>query len=1701
MNNSLKNIFSFIKEALELKNKNIYRLVDYEMHVDLGAFFKKFKDFIEPSNYLELNLNSEQAILKLKYIKDDKKKLIPKIPELLEKYIFLKDGNDIISKIDNLEVELKENGLLALYREFDELIKETNKYNHLIDEYNDKYMSFYNIYKRINDYEEKIEIVFGSKLLFWSDCEGHKIERYIYEATLDINVDSIDNVITLSINNEKFKGFASDFLNLDSYRIKDVNSFFDYVKQFNESIIDTEFDVNNEAKKYINYISLENQIENRELSFNEEFKNNVTYLFDNCGIIVRNRNVKLWIEDLINIISMCDDTKFESPILNMFEVDFNDDDRVEELLIDKTYNDTKDDNVLFPLPSNAEQFNIVDKVKCSNIVLVKGPPGTGKSHTIANLLSHYISEGKKVIVTSEKSKALEVLREKLPPQIRSLSLALLTSNGIDKDLEHSINNVLKNQLDDADLPKIKVLIEKLTEKLNDVYDSKQKVNKKIIQLMSKDTICHKEELKFLMNFKSDGNLTLMEIAKWLDDNRNYSIIPLSDVENYSYVNPVEFFEKLDDVCDDIRNNCYAISSSVPEYEAFKTNDIELYIKEKIGYKNYTLANPKLISSIKQSALNEEIITCLERLLTIVSKVYLYLDKEYVKLNIKYEVFISKITDIIELIKANKSNVLLAEEALYDYEVECEDSENTVLVLNDFLELYDQNGKINILNKLKVSAFLKKLESLKVNDKALTKQNISKKLLVNIRNILNYGMFVEVVRKKLTQVLEVDLFEKLNIDKNKFGKYQTDILDILDGIINFEKYVYDINKCLETVVNKNLFAINYLEEDESFINSIYSDLKYYVTVNSSENSTKAIISDIRNFYKNFNLQNLEKVLISIETSQLEEFISSKNQLLSEIGIINKYNDLKKMYSNFVTDKSGFVDNYIYNMSFEDRKYVKSNLDSILKYHFVEKYYLALEEKENDLPSLYLERENLVKEEKKVIEELVATKGWYYQNINMTNGINLSLNKWINLKKKLGSGKGKNASLYLRQMREEMNVAKDAIPVWIMPIDKLIEQYPFTNDSPFDVLIMDESSQSSIYSISALSRAKKVIIVGDDKQISPTNAFTSLDGINDIRTKYLKNNSWDLQISRDTSIYDIIQTICGNKKITLTEHFRCLPEIIHYSNKTFYNMEINPLKVRGKDNTITKPIKTIYVPNAVCKRNGNLIMNEAEMNRILTLLSDISVDKEYDNKTIGIIALQNNMSKYIQKLIETIMKRFGEKFITERKIKVGTTYDFQGDERDVIILSMGISSICENGDKYSFRALTTQEFDRSFNVAASRAKEQMILVHSVTLEELSPSCNRYKLLEYCLNYDNEREKSHEELFESVFERDIYYHLTSKGYSLTPQFVIGNYRLDFVLTNENNQKIAIECDGDKYHGIEELDNDLNRQSILERCGWKFVRIRASEYYYDREKCINKVIEMVQHYLKGNNSITFEVKNVDKIPNKDYVTKNDESSLNMFDELIEVNDNKPELIKNSSRKKFSDDEIMDYLQSQINESKKYNSIDEFGPSQFKYMTLFVNGLSRREIAEYFNVEYDTVKKSLQVVCSKYNCNIAEECVSTFIKEWGSSSEYLEVIKNFNDFNKMGMYIGVEPKQQTLNLFEKEIVDNNVIRSVNRKQIIDVLKKALGSKSDIVIGYTENKKQFILTPVNYYEANGIYYLKAYDQSAKQLKLFKFDKIYEIKEK
>ena len=100
------------------------------------------------------------------------------------------------------------------------------------------------------------------------------------------------------------------------------------------------------------------------------------------------------------------------------------------------------------------------------------------------------------------------------------------------------------------------------------------------------------------------------------------------------------------------------------------------------------------------------------------------------------------------------------------------------------------------------------------------------------------------------------------------------------------------------------------------------------------------------------------------------------------------------------------------------------------------------------------------------------------------------------------------------------------------------------------------------------------------------------------------------------------------------------------------------------------------------------------------------------------------------------------------------------------------------------------------------------------------------------------------ESLFEKEVAQRLTAKGYKIVQQWNVGSYRIDMVAMDQNG-KVAIECDGEQWHsGVEKIQQDMERQTILERIGWTFIRIRGSEYYADPEGTINSVIKDLNSY-----------------------------------------------------------------------------------------------------------------------------------------------------------------------------------------------------------------------------------------------------------------
>ena len=287
---------------------------------------------------------------------------------------------------------------------------------------------------------------------------------------------------------------------------------------------------------------------------------------------------------------------------------------------------------------------------------------------------------------------------------------------------------------------------------------------------------------------------------------------------------------------------------------------------------------------------------------------------------------------------------------------------------------------------------------------------------------------------------------------------------------------------------------------------------------------------------------------------------------------------------------------------------------------------------------------------------------------------------------------------------------------------------------------------------------------------------------------------------------------------------------------------PLRQYGPDR-LDPPIKLKYIESGYrdTSSSGQGLMKtnrpEAE-NVVETILSCID-DPRYENKTMGVISLLGDQQA---KLIEgMLMKNMAPSAYEKRKLLCGTPASFQGDERNVIFISM------VDAPPSRLSALTKDTDKRRLNVSVSRAKDQLFVFHSFKLSDLKSNCFRHRLIHYCANPHRAIEEQGIDKCESQFERDVFTDIIDRGYRVIPQVEVAGKYIDLVVEGMR-ARLAVECDGDQWHGPGKWEDDMMRQRTLERCGWTFWRVRGSEYYRNPEDALNTLwdrLDDMQIYL----------------------------------------------------------------------------------------------------------------------------------------------------------------------------------------------------------------------------------------------------------------
>jgi hypothetical protein len=471
----------------------------------------------------------------------------------------------------------------------------------------------------------------------------------------------------------------------------------------------------------------------------------------------------------------------------------------------------------------------------------------------------------------------------------------------------------------------------------------------------------------------------------------------------------------------------------------------------------------------------------------------------------------------------------------------------------------------------------------------------------------------------------------------------------------------------------------------------------------------------------------------------------------------------------------------------------------------------------------------------VETLAATRAWRHavSPDRLTGQARANLEHYAYLVRRLGKGTGKYATQRRAEVRTAMDRCRSAVPVWILPVYRIAEQLQIRRDM-FDVVIVDEASQAGLEATFLQYLAPRMVVIGDDKQVSPTAVGVDQQRLRDLAGQYLADDpyrsAWQ---DPQRSLFDEAK-MRYRGLLTLTEHRRCVPEIIGFSNRVAYEpdgIRLVPVRQYGADRL--PPIRAVDV-GGTTEGTTNKV-NAVEVEAVVEQLEKCLADPRYDGRTFGVISL---LGPAQAKAIERrLLDRIPPEDWAARKLQCGDSADFQGAERDVVFLSM----VAGASDR--LMPLTREMYVQRYNVAASRARDQMWVFHSVPLSALgNPEDMRFQLLDHCYGVMAAQGEDgvlpapvpsdvRVEPFDSLFEQRVANRLVGLGYAVLPAYQAERLRLDLVVVGAQS-RLAVLCEGDTWRGAQDYERALSTQRDLERCGWHLHRVRESAFYADESR-----------------------------------------------------------------------------------------------------------------------------------------------------------------------------------------------------------------------------------------------------------------------------
>jgi very-short-patch-repair endonuclease len=1062
------------------------------------------------------------------------------------------------------------------------------------------------------------------------------------------------------------------------------------------------------------------------------------------------------------------------------------------------------------LDADNSQSRAIEMVFKNKALVIQGPPGTGKSQTIVNIIASCVRQGKTVLFVSEKLAALEVVERRLKKvglgeaylelhshKANRKSVLASIAQTLDKK---SAKRVAENDIQLADFAAIR-------RELNDYYTI-------VFQPIGESEITPYVAMGKMLSIKQE----CPDVYFWGDIDTKWSA---RDIKKRR--------EAIKSVCDFVKENeniqnSPFVGSTKTDIGRVELERLERKIKEISGdFTDFVGLIKEIASILDVLGVND-----IKSTKTLLSTAKILLEKpemDGIRTIFKYKsVKKEQLEHIFEL--GTRFHTLKS-----DYNAKIRDAAH-VQEFYAVKRLYETKGKsaLRFIYKTMSSDFKtaekQLLDALKITPNSYTEEMELINVLIEKHEIMSALKDLEHITKQIFLEKEAWNFEK-----------NTDWLDRKQGI----EYIYRIIEAqntesivTNTIEKLDIAAMNFKKQTQSALD-LLEKIEYELPL----------------LFKN----------LDFDEDTKQDFYSENTPLLllqKRIEAMYEQFNLLDIYCQWNTHQTQLI---ALNCTKTIEKLLnlgKNKIDDILHFYEYALHFAFYDEAEKRNPVLKTSKLELADKfraaDKYLIEQYNTAKIKYTHLGNIPSsemsGASMSVLR-AEMKKKI---KHKP----LRKLFEEAgDIILQIKPVFMMsPLS--VAQFLRSEHFKFDYVIFDEASQvKPVDAFGALLRATNAVIVGDEKQLPPSNFFTQTDEDGDYDENAIYNNANDMD-----SVLDLFCT--QNAKRTMLEwHYRSKHEsLVAVSNKEFYKGKLIVLPSNAPQSK-EFGLLLAHHPEAYYNGGGK---NEAEAMEVVKAIYEHAIKFPDPNKSsLGIVAFGVSQRDCIENLLAVARKKDTDfdKYLNraeraEYPFFVKNLENVQGDERDVIFVSICYGKSQDGRLLKRFGPVNNKGGERRLNVLFTRAKEKCVLFSNFKASDLRLETTDAKglqvlkeFLEYAENRSFTNINQTNKGTDSPFEDAVMAALEREGYTVDTQVGSAGYFVDLAIpdkTQAGRYLLGIECDGATYHSSKAArDRDRLRQTVLEGLGWNIYRIWSTDWFKQPTKEMEKLRKHINDLENG--------------------------------------------------------------------------------------------------------------------------------------------------------------------------------------------------------------------------------------------------------------